>query len=426
MIIQNFDQLASSSLRKQALLIAEKGLEAIHTNGAVKQAVRFDVEANTIVIQGHTYELSQVNRVLVVGFGKAAFEAVRTLYDILGERIECGLVVDLKGDSQGTLTCTIGSHPFPTLVNIEATKHIVEVLQGLTERDLLLCVVSGGGSSLLCYPYKQSCEVQKGIVSALMRQGATIQEVNTVRKHISLVKGGQLARVAYPARIINLIFSDVPGDQLDMVASGPTLPDETTIQDAAAILQKYDILSACSLSKCELQETPKDKKYFEKVTSHLIVSARVALEAMRQKAEDLGFAARVYNTAYAGEARTLGREFVQIPRKGECVLAAGESTVTIAVPGKGGRNLELALAAVPYMQPDQVLISCDSDGYDNTNFAGALVDGRTQKVATRLHMDPGVYLGTNASYSFFDQLGDYIDTGLTGSNISDFVITVRE
>lgn len=426
MIIKNFDQLASSSLRKQALLIAERGLEAIHTNGAVKQAVRFDVHTNTLVVQGRPYDLSRAGRVLVVGFGKAAFEAVSTLYEILGERVDCGFVVDLKGGSRGSLTCTIGSHPFPTLVNVEATKQIVEVLQGLTDRDVLLCVVSGGGSSLLCYPYKQSCEVQTGIVSALMRRGATIQEVNTVRKHISLVKGGQLAQAAYPASIINLIFSDVPGDQLDMVASGPTLPDTTTIQDASAILHKYDILAACSLPRCELQETPKDKKYFEKVTSHLIVSAQIALEAMRQKAEDLGFAARVYNTAYAGEARELARVFAQEPKKGECVLAAGESTVTIAVPGKGGRNLELALAAVPYMQLDQVLISCDSDGYDNTDFAGALVDGHTSGNAARLSMDPAVYLGTNASYSFFEQLGDYIETGLTGSNISDFVISVRE
>lgn len=425
MIIKNFDQLASTPLRKQALLIAESGLKAINTNGAVQQAVRFDVGKDRLTVQGRVYELAGVERVLIVGFGKAAFEAVDTLYQIMGDRIDCGYVLDLKGGSRGSLTCTIGSHPYPTLVNVEATKQIVEVLQGLTHKDLLLCVVSGGGSSLLCYPYKQSCEVQTGIVSALMRNGATIRELNTVRKHISLVKGGQLARAAYPAQIVNLIFSDVPGDELSMVASGPTLPDTTTITEAAEVLRKYDILNSCSLPRCELRETPKEPKYFEKVSSHLIVSAGIALEAMRIRAEDLGFAARIYKTAYSGEARELAREFVLEPKAGECVLAAGESTVTVGVPGKGGRNLELALAALAYLGPDHVLLACDSDGYDNTDFAGALVDASTRARAVHMNMNPLVYLNTNASYSFFEQLGDSINTGLTGSNISDFIISIR-
>lgn len=425
MIIKNFDQLASTPLRKQALLIAESGLKAINTNGAVQQAVRFDVGKNKLTVQGRVYDLAGVERVLVVGFGKAAFEAVDALYRIVGDRIDCGYVLDLKGGSRGSLTCTIGSHPYPTLVNVEATKQIVEVLEGLTAKDLLLCVVSGGGSSLLCYPYKQSCEVQTGIVSALMRQGATIRELNTVRKHMSLVKGGQLAKAAYPAQIVNLIFSDVPGDELEMVASGPTLPDATTVVEAAAVLRKYDVLHLCSLPRCELQETPKDPKYFEKVSSHLLVSAGVALEAMRIKAEDLGFSTRVYKTAYSGEARELAREFAFEPKAGECVLAAGESTVTIEVPGKGGRNLELALAALAHLGSDHVLLACDSDGYDNTDFAGAIVDASTRARAAHMNMDPLVYLHTNASYSFFEQVGDFVDTGLTGSNISDFVISIR-
>lgn len=426
MIIKNFDRLASTSLRKQALLIAERGLEAINTNGAVKQAVRFDVSQNVLTIQGRAYNLAGVERVLVVGFGKAAFEAVDTIYEIFGDRIDCGYVLDVKGGSRGSLTCTIGSHPYPTVVNVEATKQIVEVVHALTAKDLLLCVVSGGGSSLLCYPYKQSCEVQAGIVSMLMRKGATIQELNTVRKHISLVKGGQLAQAAYPAQVVNLVFSDVPGDELSMVASGPTMPDTTSVTDAAAVLQKYDILQACALPRCELQETPKDAKYFERVTSHLLVSATVALQAMKQKAEDLGFRTRIYSTAYAGEARELGKAFALEPKLGECVLAAGESTVTITVPGKGGRNLEMALAAVPTIPDGGVLLTCDSDGYDNTDFAGAIIDAETRAQAARLHVDPLVYLNTNASYSFFQQVGDYLDTGLTGSNVADFVIALRE
>jgi glycerate 2-kinase len=426
MVIKNFEQLASTALRKQALLIAESGLVAIETNNAVHRAVSYDSNQNLLAVQGRVYSLVGVERVLVVGFGKAAFEAVDALYEILGTRIDCGYVLDLKGGSRGNLTCTIGSHPFPTLVNVEATKQIVEVTNGLTEKDLLICVVSGGGSSLLCYPYKQSCEVQTSIVSTLMQKGANIHELNTVRKHISLVKGGQLAQAAYPAQVINLVFSDVPGDELAMVASGPTMPDTTTVHDAAAVLRKYDVLNICALPRCELQETPKDEKYFKKVSSHLVVSAGIALEAMRLKAEDLGFKTRIYKAAYAGEARELAKEFALEPRVGECVLAAGESTVTVAIPGKGGRNLELALAASQYLQTGQVLIACDSDGFDNTNFAGALVDESTLARASHINTDPLVYLNTNASYSFFEQLGDHIDTGLTGSNVADFVVSLRE
>lgn len=426
MIIKNFEQLAFSPLRKQVLRIAEQGLAAIHTNGAVRQAVRFDISKNILFVQGRAYDLSHTDRVIVVGFGKAAFEAVSTLYEVLGARINCGYVIDLKGGSRGNLTCTIGSHPYPTLVNVEATKQIVDVLTTLTAADLLLCVVSGGGSSLLCYPYKQTCEIQTHIVSTLMHKGATIQELNTVRKHVSMVKGGQLAKAAYPAQIINLIFSDVPGDALDMVASGPTFLDSTTVQDAAAILQKYNILSECALPRCELQETPKEPQYFERVTSHLLVSAQVALEAMRVKAEDLGFKVRIYDPAYKGEARHLAATFLGAPAPGECILAAGESTVTITVPGKGGRNLEMALAAVSQVQPGQVFAALDSDGYDNTDFAGAIVDATTRERAAHINMDPKVYLDTNASYSFFEQVGDHIDTGLTGSNVSDFIICARE
>lgn len=426
MIIKNFEALAISPLRKQALLIAESGFAAIQTKRAVHSQVTYHAARDRLTVMGHEYALGGVEKVVVVGFGKAAFEAASALYEILDSRITCGYVLDLSGGSRGSLTCTIGTHPFPTVVNVEATKQMVEVLRGLSEKDLVLCVVSGGGSSLLCYPYNMTCEIETRIVQTLMKHGATIEELNTVRKHISQVKGGKLAEVAYPAQIINFIFSDVPGDDPALVASGPTLPDRSTIADARAVLEKYNVLDLCSMPSCELIETPKDEKYFARVTTHVLVSGHTALEVMKAKAEDLGFRARVYKTAYSGEARELGPEFVRETKVGECLLAAGESTVTVKVDGKGGRNLEMALAALEVVSEDQVFIAFDSDGFDNTDFAGAIVDNATLQNARRAGLDPTRELQSNSSYLFFERVGDYISTGLTGSNVADLIISLKQ
>lgn len=426
MIIKNFENLATSSLRKQALLIAESGLLAIQTEQAVKRQISYDANRDVLTVQGYGHRLNKSGKLYIVGFGKASYDAVSTLYGMLGTRIACGFVLDLKGGSQGSLTCTIGSHPFPTLVNVRATKNILEVMKTLEEQDTLLCVVSGGGSSLLCYPYNMSCEVETQIVSTLMRQGANIKEINTVRRHLSLVKGGQLAKAVYPASIINLIFSDVPDNDLSLVASGPTMKDDTTVRDAYNVLKKYKVLEICGLHSCELRETPKEAKYFDKVKSYLLVSGQGALLAMRDKAASLGLKVRSLETGFAGEARELAYQFLNQVGRGECLLGSGESTVTVKVPGKGGRNLEMALSALVNIREGEVLLALDSDGFDNTDFAGAIVDSTTADHARKMSLDPKIHLETNASYQFFEQVGDYIDTGLTGSNVADLVVVLKE
>lgn len=426
MIIQNSEALGVTPLRKQLLRIIDAGLTAIRTRDRVLDVVSYDAKRDALCVEGVRYDLRTVHRVVVVGCGKAAYEAVTALYDILGTRITCGFAVDLKGGSAGTLTCTIGSHPYPTLVNVEATRQIVSVLNGLTEKDLVLCVISGGGSSLLCYPYKQSCELQTQIVQSLMRAGASIQELNTVRKHMSLVKGGQLAAAAYPAQVVNLIFSDVPGDDAAMVASGPTVRDTTTVHDAELVLRKYDVLALCGLGRCELRETPKEDKYFDRVSSHLLVSGATALAAMAEKARTFGLTPRIVDRAYAGVAKDLAVRFAQEARPGECVLASGESTVVVRHPGKGGRNLEMALAALPLLREGQIFAAVDSDGYDNTPFAGALVDKVTSDKAARAGVSAAVALEENGSYQFFEAVGDHIDTGLTGANVADLVVSICE
>jgi Fe-S cluster assembly scaffold protein SufB len=210
MIFKNFEQLAISQLRRQALSIAAEGYAAIDTRRAIEKYFRFEPGSETLWVKGKKIELKKFKRVICVGFGKAAFEAVSGIYEKLGSRIACGYVIDLKDGQIGNLVCKIGTHPTPTLVNVKATQELVKMLSGLSGDDLVICVVSGGGSALLCYPHELSCEKESEIISALTVKGADIFELNTVRKHISKVKGGQLAKTLYPATCISLIFSDVP------------------------------------------------------------------------------------------------------------------------------------------------------------------------------------------------------------------------
>lgn len=418
----NLDQISVTPERKKALMILEAGLEAIDTRQAVHKAVKYSKDKDELTVQQKRMSLKGVKNVVLVGFGKAAFDACQTLYDILDGRVSCGFVLDLKGGVIGNLTCSVGTHPFPTTVNVRATQDIKTFLDTLTEDDLVLCVVSGGGSSLLCDPYQMTCEMQTLVVKALMHRGANIEEVNTVRKHLDNVKGGQLAEAAYPAKIINLVFSDVPDGTLDMVASGPTMYDETTLQDAQKVMEKYGVLETCRLPSCQLVETPKEKKFFERIDNFLLVDSSVAVEAMKTKAVDLGLKVNVGSKSYSGEARELGVRFLEQTPKGYCSLWAGESTVTVKNPGKGGRNLELSLGALPHLEESQLVLALNTDGFDNTPFAGAIADAETLKKARQLQLDPKVFLEQNSSYSFFEQTGDFLDTGLTGSNIADLVI----
>ncbi len=422
MTIKNFNNLATTETRRQALLIAEAGFAAIDTSLAVEQAVKFDPQTGELVIQGKVFDLAGFRSVVLVAFGKAAFDAASQLQKILGQRLNCGFVVDLKAGQIGNLTCSVGTHPFPTAVNVKATQQIKSFLNTLNEKDLVLCVVSGGGSSLLCDPYQMTCETQTLLVKALMHRGATIEEMNLVRKHLDNVKGGQLAAAAYPAKVVNLVFSDVPGGTLDMVASGPTVYDPTTISEAAEVLKKYHVLDLCQLPTCQLIETPKDKSLFEKVESFLLVDAQLAARAMRDKALDLGLRARIASIAYSGEARDLGKTFLTQTEAGEVTIWCGESTVTVRTPGHGGRNLELALGALNFLTDEQLVLALNSDGFDNTPFAGALADSETERKAKLAGLDHRVFLEQNSSFNFFEQVGDFVDTGLTGANVADFVI----
>ncbi len=427
--IRNFDELAVTEERKHVLDLLEYGLQSVDTGMAVKRNVSFDGRILTIV--GEHYSIADIGKVFVVGVGKCALEAVQALEDVLGDKIYGGVMVDVHDGKlrTGKIQTFVGDHPFPTERNISATKAIIDLLKGAEEKDLVLVAVSVGGSSLLCQPENLTCYEERKIDEALFRAGAPIQKVNTVRKHLSLAKGGYLAKYAFPARVVSIIFSDVPGDDVQFIASGPTAFDSTTVQDALNVLHEYNVFSECPFVAQGLLETPKELKYFERVRNTIIVSNKIALQVMKEVAERKGAQAKIQAFDFSGHARHIGAGIVdalKINPPNTFLLYGGESTVVLkASGGKGGRNMEVALSALRFASEHDVIVSLASDGRDNTEFAGGICDIITKQKAIRFGLDPRDFLNRNDSYSFFSKTGDYIDTGDTGSNISDLIVGVR-
>ena len=422
MLIKNSAELGSTELRRRALQILEAGLAAAAPDAVMRQNV--SVSDAGIKIAGETIGFNEVERVFVFALGKCALSSALTLEDVLGERISGGAVLDIRPGNLKRLKYYVGDHPYPTERNISATREILDSLKDLTARDLVLFVISGGGSTLLCQPNGIVLEDELNIVQVLFKAGATITELNTVRKHLSFARGGHLAMAAYPARVVSLIFSDVPGDDIGFISSGPTVQDETTVSDARAILSKYGI----NLPENGITETPKDGKFFEKVKNILVASNRMSLSAMSQKAEELGLAPKIITSALEGEAREVGVKIageIHPAPAGTVNLYAGETTVTIKGDGQGGRNQELALGAVAEIQKGELVASIASDGRDNGDHAGALCDIITREKSVVLNLNTGDYLARNDSYHFFSATRDYLETGSTGANLSDLIIAVK-
>jgi glycerate-2-kinase len=312
---------------------------------------------------------------------------------------------------------------------MHAAEAIVAALAGRTERDLVIFIISGGGSTLLFLPENKVNMEEIPIMNALIDAGATIQEINTIRKHLSYARGGNLAKDAYPARVVSLIFSDVVGDNLEFIASGPTVKDVTTIVDAAAVLAKFDILKKCGLEKCGLIETPKEDKYFEQVSNSLVVSNHGALEAMKAAAEQLGFAAEIRSSELTGEADDVGKMIVEAVRAipaHSVLLWAGETTVTVHNPaGRGGRNLQLCASALRFVADGEEVLSFASDGRDHGAFAGAICDTITKRAAAEAGVDPEIFRAADDTYALFEKIGNYVMTGDTGSNVSDLIIALK-
>ena len=426
--IQNFEALAETHERRDALAIAEAGLAAIDVGAALARMLR--IEGDDLHLREKTYSLTE-RRVFFIGIGKCANAAAQAVERIFGDRLAGGIAFDVspvEGTPLGKIEAYVGSHPLPTEANVQAAKRIAAFLTGRSETDLVITLISGGGSTLLCLPpASMSCTDEVALWNNLTAQGATIQDINTVRKHLSLLRGGGLVAAAYPAEVVSLIVSDVPGNDLGFIASGPTVPDTTSAADAEAVLARYGIAPAANL---ELLETPKEPRYFERVTNILFLTNEDALAAMRQEAKRLEYRCEVVDDRYAGEAREVGHAVVEKLRDAPAktvLLYAGESTVTLGEQyGKGGRNQEMALAALNELREGELILPFASDGRDNTDCAGAIGDGVTRAHAFARNLSIDEYLDAHKAYDFFAATGDSIVTGYTGSNVSDLIIAMKK
>lgn len=429
--IKNFEELAVANERIHALAIAESGLQSIDSRNVMARTLKLD--GDVIKINDYTYSLKATKRIIFVGVGKCSIEAAEKVEEILGDRLEGGIVVGVKAPENCTLKkikCFVGTHPFPSDTNIELSKEIVKTLEGLTEDDLVIFVISGGGSTLLCLPSdNRTCVDEKMIVQELFAKGATIQEINTIRKHTSLVRGGYLAKHAYPANVVSLILSDVPGNEIGFVASGPTVKDDTSVADADKIIEKYEILKLCNIEHCGLIETPKEDKYFDKVFNILVASNEIALHSMEKKAKELGYSVSIMNLSMTGEAKEVGVRIAReinnsLPKT--VLLYGGETTVTVKGNGKGGRNQEVALAALGQLKKGEVVMSLASDGWDNGEYAGGIADTSVAEKTKESGLDHLEYLNNNDASTFYEKIGDGIlKTGYTGSNVSDLMIALK-
>jgi hydroxypyruvate reductase len=435
--------------------IFNAGLAAVDPYHAVLRNITFD--KNCLHTAGAAYELDAFSRVLVVGAGKATARMALALEDALGDRITEGLIVVKEGHTAPLkiIKQVEASHPVPNEAGVEGTKRIVELARAADEKTLVICLLSGGASALLVAPMNGlTLNDKQEVTSLLLKSGASIEELNAVRKHLSAVKGGRFAKAACPAQVVTLVLSDVIGDRLDVIASGPTARDSTTFADAMAVLGKYGLKNTIpprvlaflerGMNGQEPETVKSGDSCLHKTRNVIIGGITQALSAAREKARQLGFAPEVITGELQGEARDAARFLATAVRRAydamkpgdlRCLLSGGETTVTVKGPGKGGRNQELALAfALEIEGLDGVsLLSAGTDGTDGrTDAAGAIVDGSIASRARSLGIDPAHYLDYNDSYVFFqrfDELsGDksHVITGPTGTNVMDLQIIIIE
>ncbi len=422
--------------------ILAAAMAAVEPGAAVGRFVRRDGEIVTISDQA--YDLRSFRRVVMLGVGKASLAMSTTLAEILGNRLSDGLVIPKHPSSisHSKITVLQGDHPIPGSNSLLAGSKAIELISSLGPADLLFCLISGGGSALVTAPVDgvSLADIQ-ALTSVLVDSGIPIEEINILRRRLDRVKGGGIVMMANGATIVSLILSDVVGSPLEAIASGPTAPDPATRADTLSILIKYGledkIPASINHALHSSPETPKPgDPVFGKVRNVIVGGNLLAAQAALKRAEAEGFNPYLLRTNLHGEARAAAFELATLLRQARqtgnpvpgpaCILAGGETTVTLRKKGRGtgGRNTELALAAVSELAefPGVMLVTLATDGEDGpTDAAGAVVDGGTFLRAARFAMHPGDYLDRNDSYSFFEKLGDLLKPGPTGTNVNDLV-----
>jgi len=436
-----------NTVRANALEIFHAGLQAVESDVCMRRHIH--LAGGLLKIGGKTYNLNKCKDIYVVGFGKVSGLMAAVLEELLEGRIKAGIVNVQYGYDAPCRVVEVNTagHPIPDDAGIKGTIEIIHLLRNAGENDLVICLISGGGSALFELPHDGITlgEIQD-VTELLLKSGARIDEVNTIRKHISQVKGGRFVTMC-KAEIVSLILSDVVNDQLDTIASGPTSPDYSTFLDCEKILMKYGLFQKIPASiRTHVQkglvgkvgETPKfTDKIFDKVHNVIIGNNRMALKASYKKAAELGYHTSILSSYMSGEAREVAKVYGAIAKeihqsgnpvkRPACIIAGGETTVTVKGNGKGGRNQEFVLSAALEINglENTVILSAGTDGIDgNTDAAGAVADGFTGMRANRMAMDPEAYRDGNNSYSFFKGLNDLIVTGPTKTNVMDIMILV--
>jgi hydroxypyruvate reductase len=430
-------------LRQDLQAIFQAALQAVDPGAAICTHVRR--EGNQLYVADRTYVLDHYDAVYVIGMGKAGAAMAMAVENMLGDRLRGGHVIVKYGHGGPLAHVTLheADHPIPDQAGVRATGGLLDFVQHRGPRDLLICVISGGGSALSPAPVDGITLAEKQEVTRLLLGcGATIHEINALRKHISQIKGGQLARLAFPATLVTLVLSDVVGDSLDVIASGPTVPDTSTFADCLEILRRYRLLDSVPAPirhhleagvAGALPETPKPGDAVFAHTQTLIIGRNLqALEAASRQAAALGYHPLILSSSIEGETRQVARVHAGIAREAlasghplaapACLLSGGETTVTLRGSGKGGRNQEFALALALDIDdiPGLAALSAGTDGTDGpTDAAGAFADWTTCKRAEHSGLRPREALDNNDAYPFFERLGDLFITGPTQTNVMD-------
>lgn len=433
-------------LKESARKIFLHAIKAADPYTGVKNAV--NLAEDNITIAGEIYPFDKFTRVIVIGAGKASARMGRAVEDVLGESVSDGWINTKYGHGVPLSRIKVHEcgHPVPDESGVEGTRRIVDLLKSADEHTLVISLLSGGGSALMPAPVEGiTLEEKQEVTRLLLNAGASIGELNAVRKHLSIIKGGGMARLASPARLHVLILSDVIGDKLDTIASGPAVYDRSTFRDCIDICTKYHCMNSLptgvrqrflSGADGDIPETAKEGDAFLSCALNtLIGNNRLSVEAARKKAVEMGYNTVLLTTVLEGEAAETGTFFASMASeiitsgnpvpKPACVIAGGETTVTVKGDGKGGRNQEMALSAAVRLSgfSGVAFLSGGTDGTDGpTDAAGGVVDGNTVNMGNDLNLDIHEYLRRNDSYNYLEKVGGLVKTGPTGTNVMDIQI----
>ncbi|WP_336345813.1 glycerate kinase type-2 family protein [Halalkalicoccus ordinarius] len=439
-MIHDREALGGTEARELALDCVEAGIEAADPERAIERVL--SIEGDRLVVDGTSHGLADYEEVIVLGGGNAGGPMAAALERVLGDRIDRGAIVTDAPRETERIDVLPGDHPVPSERGVESTRRMLELADDAAENALVLVAISGGGSALMPAPAEGvSLEALQEITEALLASGATIDEINAVRKHCSALKGGGLARRAAPATVVSLIVSDVVGNDLSTIASGPTVPDGTTFADARAVLSRYGIDPPAEIARRlergdegEVAETPgPDDPAFDRIENHVLADGFTPLAAVRDLARERGYEPLILTSRVRGEAREAAKTHAAIaeevrasgnPIEAPAVICSGgETTVTLRGEGTGGPNQEFALSAAFELRGEEAvaLASVDTDGIDGaTEVAGALIDGETVSDPERARDA----LEDNDANPYLDERDALIETGSTGTNVNDLRVLV--